>query len=45
VRLDFLPAEGFGLLLPPGMEYFIDRFRGELEMPGVSDQEKDHLES
>ncbi len=34
-RLDVLPAERVGHLLLPGMEYFLERLRGELKMPGM----------
>jgi hypothetical protein len=33
--LNILPAERIGHLLPPGIEYFLKGFRGELEMPGI----------
>lgn len=37
-RLDILPAERVSHLLPPGMENFLDRLGGELQMAGVSDK-------
>lgn len=40
-----LPAERVGHLLVPGVETHIKSRRGELEMLGVSDKQKDHMES
>ena len=44
-RLGILPGERVGHLLTPGMEHFLKRLRGESEMAGVSDKQKDHMES
>ena len=40
-----LPTERVGHPFPSGMEYLLKSRRGELVMLGVSDKQKDHMES